>query len=83
MISPESRELMRRAELVYERRYKDELERTHRDQFVAIEPDSEDYFLGRTLSEAAQAARETYPDRRYYVLRIGHPVTLEIGACRL
>jgi hypothetical protein len=83
MISPESRGLMRRAEQVYEQCYKAELERTHRDDFVAIEPDSADYFLGRTLSEAAQAAREVYPNRRYYVLRIGHPVTVEIGACRL
>jgi hypothetical protein len=82
MISAESREIIRRAELVYEQRLKAELERTHLNSYVAIEPDSGDYFLGRTLSEASAAARQTYPDRRTFVLRVGHPVAVYIGGCR-
>jgi hypothetical protein len=79
MVAPDTAELIRRARLVYEQRLKDELERTHLNDFVAIEPDSGDYFLGRTLSEASAAARQKYPDRRTSVLRVGHPVAIEIG----
>jgi hypothetical protein len=82
MATPDSRDLVRRAELIYEQRYKKALEATHRDSFVAIEPDSGDYFLGRTLSEASAAARQAYPDRRTYVLRVGHSATVHIGECR-
>jgi hypothetical protein len=83
MVSQDSRALVRRAELVYEQNLKKTLEATHRHYFVAIEPDSGDHFLGRTLSEASASARKAYPDRRTYVLRIGHPVAITIGECRL
>ena len=46
-------DLMKRVEQIYQDRLQSELERTHPDDFVAIEPDSGEYFLGRTLSEAA------------------------------
>jgi hypothetical protein len=82
MASQDSRDLVRGAELIYEQRLRQTLEATHRDSFVAIEPDSGDYFLGRTLSEASAAARKAYPDRRTYVLRVGHPVTVTIGEYR-
>jgi hypothetical protein len=81
MAFPDSRELVRRAELIYEQSLKQTLEATHRDYFVAIEPDSGDHFLGPTLSDASAAARTAYPDRRTYVLRVGHPVAVDIGEC--
>src|SRR5204863_7626994 len=55
-------DLMKRVEQIYQERLRSELERTHRDDFVAIEPDSGEYFLGRTLSEAAAAARAADPN---------------------
>jgi hypothetical protein len=76
----DSHELARRAEHIYEQRLKNELESTHLDYFVAIEPDSGDYFLGRTLSEAAAAARKAHPGRRAFVLRVGHRTAVHIGA---
>ena len=78
----DSRDLVRRAELIYEQQLRQTLEATHRDEFLAIEPDSGDHFLGRTLSEASAAARKVYPDRRTYVLRVGHPVAVYLGECR-
>lgn len=74
-----TRELIDRSEQIYESRLRAELERTHLNSFVAIEPDSGDYFLGRTLSEASAAARAVYPDRRTYVLRVGHRCAVHIG----
>jgi hypothetical protein len=78
MASQDSRDLVRRAELIYDQRLRAALENTHRNDFVAIEPDSGDYFLGPTLSEASAAARQNYPDRRTYVMRVGHPVMVYI-----
>ena len=70
----------RRAEQLYELRWKQELERCQPDLFVAIEPDSEEYFLGATLSEASAAAHAAHPGRRTLVLRVGHQATVHIGA---
>jgi hypothetical protein len=79
MPTHEKTELARRAEAIYEQRLKAKLEPEHRGQFVVIEPDSGDYFLGRTLGEAAWAASKVYPDRETYMLRIGWPVAVEFG----
>ncbi len=49
------------------------------DKFVAIEPESGDYFLGKTLSEAIGAARRSYPDRLAHVMRVGHKTALHFG----
>jgi hypothetical protein len=73
-------DLVKRSQEIYEIRLRSGLERTHPDYFVAIEPDSGDYFLGRTLSEASAAAHVAHPDRRTLVLRVGHAVTIQIGA---
>jgi hypothetical protein len=79
MTSQETLDLVRRAEKLYTERYQENLERSHRDHFVAIEPDSGDYFIGATLSEAAAAARNAYPERRAFVLRVGHRTAVHLG----
>jgi hypothetical protein len=78
-----SAELMDKVKAIYESRLRENLERTHLDSFLAIEPESGDYFLGRTLSEAAAAARAAYPDRRSGVLRVGHQAALHMGTVAL
>jgi hypothetical protein len=79
MASPESEDIVRRAELIYDQRLREEFEPTHKGKFLAIEPDSGDHFLGRRLEEAAAAARRAHPNKTSYVLRIGFPATVEIG----
>ena len=56
-------EFVRRAEEVYASRLQAILEPEHIDKFVAIEPESGEFFLGRTLSEAMGAAHQSHPDR--------------------
>lgn len=73
-------ELYERAERIYHDRLQADLERSHPNSFVAIEPESGAYFVGKTLSEASEAANAAHPDRRCCVLRVGHPVALHIGA---
>ena len=67
------------AKRVYESRLKAKLEATHRDQFVAIEPVSESFFLGIAFVDAAMAAKDAYPDRKSFVLRVGHEAAFHIG----
>lgn len=57
--------VVRKAESIYETQLQRILESNHDQEFVAIEPESGDFFLGRTLDEAAKSARETmyYPNR--------------------
>jgi hypothetical protein len=72
-------ELYDRAERIYRDRLQADLERSHLNSFVAIEPESGAYYVGKTLSEASAAASAAHPDRRCCVLRVGHPVALHIG----
>lgn len=70
---------VKKAEEIYTDRLQAELERDHMDEFVAIEPESGDYFLGATLNKATQAARQVYPDRLTHAMRIGHRAALHFG----
>lgn len=79
MPTAKSIEVADRAQAIYAARLKSKLESTNPDDFVAIEPDSGEYFLGKTLSEAIQAARAVYPQRLSFALRVGHQATVELG----
>lgn len=68
------------AKQVYESDLRQLLEVKHKDQYVAIEPESRSHFVGRTFLEAAMAAKNAYPDRKSFVLRIGHEAAFHIGA---
>jgi hypothetical protein len=70
---------VRDAELLYEQQLRAQLESAHQDEFVAIEPISGDFFLGRTLTEAVNAARDAHPDRLSHALRVGHKAALHFG----
>ena len=50
----------------------EELERDYRGKFVAIEVDSGDYFVGDTVIEADEQAKEKYPDKIFYLGRLGY-----------
>jgi len=79
MVSQKPPDMAERAQAIYEQRLRPLLENSHHDQFIAIEPDSGDYFLGATHSEAVAAARKAHPERLSLVLRIGHRATFYIG----
>jgi hypothetical protein len=79
MPSNDSKQIAEQAELIYEQRLRASLEKTHLGSFVAIEPHSGDYFLGRTLSEAGAAARKAHPQKPSYIMRIGQKSAVHIG----
>ncbi|MDZ4820287.1 MAG: hypothetical protein SGJ20_15075 [Planctomycetota bacterium] len=79
MAEPDIEQFVRRAEEVYAQRLSQMLEPDHANEFVAIEPDSGDYYLGKTLSEAMGAAHRSHPDRLVHAMRVGHPAALHFG----
>lgn len=80
MASQQSVEIARRGQEIYDLRLRAGLEATRHGQFVAIEPDSGDFYLGESLSEAIQAARTAHPDQLVFALRVGHHTTVDLGA---
>lgn len=79
MIGRDVDEFVRKAEAIYSTRLRPILEPHHVDEFVAIEPESGDYFLGKTLSDAMGAARRSHPNRLAHAMRIGHRAAVHFG----
>lgn len=68
------------ANAVYDTDYREQLEAEHFGEFVAIEPQSRDSFVAKTFMEAALAAKQRYPTRKSFVIRIGYEAAVHIGA---
>lgn len=83
MVSEQTRVTAERARWIYERKLRANLEAGHVGQFVAVEPESGDYFLADTLDAAADAAQAAYPSRRSHVLRVGHAAAMHLGGAWL
>ena len=79
MTNEEMDSFVKRAEDLYATQLKTALEAEHTNEFVAIEPISGDFFLGRTLSEAIGAARSSHPDRLAHAMRVGYHAALHFG----
>ncbi len=79
MVSDETRAVIDRAKRLYTDRLRGDLESQHMGRFVAIEPESGDYFLGDTFDEAVRSARTKYPSRLSYTLRIGQRAAFSMG----
>ena len=46
--------------------------REKKGTIAVIEPETGEYFLGRTLTEALKEAKEKYPGKIFYSIRIGY-----------
>jgi hypothetical protein len=79
MTTQDIHEVARKAEEIYATQLRSILEPRHVDEFVAIEPESGDYFLGKTLSDAIGAARRSHPDRLAHAMRVGHRAAIHFG----
>lgn len=72
-------EIVRQATEFYEQELRLSLEAEHKDEFVAIEPLSRTYYLGQRMSDATRQARVAFPNRRNYLMHIGHETAVQIG----
>lgn len=59
---------------IYEK-IKSKYEPVDNDKFLAIDIDSEDVFIGDTSSEVVELARKKYPDKVFYVVKVGSSVS--------
>jgi hypothetical protein len=64
---------------LYDERLKTLLEPEHEGKFVAIDPDSERYFLGATGLAALRAGRKELPNKLFYLLCVGHMAAYRVG----
>ena len=64
---------------LYDERLRDLLEPEHNGEFVAIEPDTERYFLGDSGLAALRAGRRELPDKLFYLLRVGSDAAYRVG----
>lgn len=79
MVSAETRPVSERAKRIYDERLRANLEATHLDWFVAIEPESGDHLVADTFDDVVRAARTAYPSRMSHVIRVGHAAAFHIG----
>lgn len=69
-----------RAKAVYDADLRERLEAEKHGYFVAIEPDSRESFVAPTFIKAAMAAKAAHPDKKSFVIRVGHKAAVHIGA---
>jgi len=62
--------LIEKAKALYNQ-YRPYLEKW-RGKYVAIDPISGDYFIGNTPTDAIRAAKQKYPEREFWVVKIGY-----------
>jgi hypothetical protein len=79
MVSAQTQSVAERAKRIYDERLRAALEAGHSGRFVAIEPESGEYFLADTLDGAVREARAKHPARLSHVVRVGHSAALHMG----
>jgi hypothetical protein len=72
-------DLAESSQRLYDERLRALLEPEHEGEFVAIEPETERYFLGPTGLAALRAGRRELPDKLFYLLRVGHDAAYRVG----
>lgn len=82
MVSADTKSVIERAKRMYAEQLKAVLEPGHLNRFVAIEPESGEYFLADTLDQAVKLARAKYPSRLSHIIRIGHPAAFHMGSAQ-
>src|SRR5206468_7373575 len=79
MVSAETKSVIERAKRIYAEQLRAVLEPQHGNRFVAIEPESGEYFLGDTFDEAVKSVRAKHQSRLSHAIRIGHRAAFHVG----
>lgn len=66
--------IAKKGQKIYEK-IKDDFQPKYDGEFLAIDVDSGDFFKAKSTSEAVQQAKEKYPDKIFYVVKIGFSAT--------
>ena len=68
----DKQEFAKEGKRIYRQKYAKKLEPTERGRIIAIEIESGDSFIGDSTVEAILKAKEKYPNRIFYLMRIGY-----------
>ena len=79
MVSADTKSVIESAKRIYAEQLRTVLEPQHMDRFIAIEPESGEYFLADTFDDAVKSARAKYPSRLSHTIRIGHRAAFHMG----
>ena len=66
------KEFVRKAKAIYET-IREEMEENYMGKIVAIDPETGDYFIGNSGIEAGKKGREKYPDKIFFLIKVGSP----------
>lgn len=72
-------ELADKSKALYDQKLKTLLEPAEKGKYVAIEPDSENYFVDADGTKALLQARAALPDKLFFLIRIGYEAAHSIG----
>jgi hypothetical protein len=75
-------EFTRRAHELYERNIRAQVEPDNKGKMLAIDVDSGDYSLADDSLTALDQIKAKNPDASVYILRVGFPTAVKIGAGR-
>ena len=73
--------IIRQGETVYQQ-IKGKLQK-HLGEFVAIDVETGDYFLGKDMVQAYEQGKKKYPHKEFFFKRIGAKATFVVGTRRL
>jgi hypothetical protein len=79
MVSATTKSIVERAKYLYEVKLRQQLEPNEIGRYVAIEPESGDFFIADTFDEAVNSALDRFPDRLTHTIRVGYPAALHLG----
>lgn len=68
-----------RAEQIYAERWKSQLETDHLGELIAVEPESGDCVLGKTLQEVDVAREQKFGTKLVHIFRVGGGAAVKIG----
>ena len=72
-----------KAKKIYQSLIEPNLLENHIGKFVAVETDTKSYFIGLTGNEAIAEAEKRFPDKIFYLARVGFKAAYSFGGLRV
>ena len=70
-------EFARKSEAYYNK-IKEELESKYRGDYAALSFETEQYWIGKSASEALVSAKQAFPKKLFYLVQVGSPSAFSI-----
>ena len=64
-------EVEKKVQELYKQKLRDKLETESLGKYIAIDVETEEYFLGESLEDALNKAKEKYPNKIFHSIKIG------------